>query len=167
MTQIDFYTHAEDKLRTACILAGKAMASDLRVLMLAADAAMAARVDQLLWSYPATAFIPHCRSGDALADATPVVIDHVTDHRVDPAASAAHDDLLVNLCSDCPSIFSRFRRVIEIVGLDEDDRQLARERFRFYRDRGYEIRSHDIGKMSGKIAGDMSGQGNGAVRHEE
>ncbi len=145
MTQIDFYTHAEDKLQTACILAGKAMASDLRVLMLTADAGMAARVDQLLWNYPAIAFIPHCRFGDPLVDATPVVIDHCANHHADQA-SVPHDDLLVNLCSDCPSIFSRFRRVIEIVGLDDDDRQLARERFRFYRDRGYEIRSHDIGK---------------------
>ncbi len=162
MTQIDFYTHAEDKLQTACILAGKAMASDLRVLMLTADAGMAARVDQLLWNYPATAFIPHCRSGDPLVDVTPIVIDHPVNHPADQVATGVpHDDLLVNLCSDCPSIFSRFRRVIEIVGLDDDDRQLARERFRYYRDRGYEIRSHDIGK-SGK-----NGGGSSAVRHEQ
>ncbi|MBC7945186.1 MAG: DNA polymerase III subunit chi [Burkholderiales bacterium] len=163
MTQIDFYTHAEDKLQTACILAGKAMASDLRVLMLAADAGMAARVDQLLWNYPATAFIPHCRPGDPLVGVTPVIVDYRVDHGVDQLAlSVPHDDLLVNLCSDCPSIFSRFRRVIEIVGLDDDDRQLARERFRYYRDRGYEIRSHDIGKSGGK-----NGSGGSAIRHEQ
>ncbi|MBA2350339.1 MAG: DNA polymerase III subunit chi [Pseudomonadota bacterium] len=162
MTQIDFYTHAEDKLQTACTLAGKAMAIDLRVLMLTADTAMAARIDQLLWNYPATAFIPHCRFGDPLADVTPVIIDHRADQMM---ANGPHDDLLVNLCSDCPPIFSRFQRVIEIVGMDDDDRQLARERFRFYRDRGYEIRTHDIGKMSGKGSGGDGG--NGAVRHEE
>jgi len=45
-----------------------------------------------------------------------------------------------------PSYFSRFRRVVEIVTRDSDDRALARDRFRFYRDRGYEITTHDLGK---------------------
>jgi DNA polymerase-3 subunit chi len=36
--------------------------------------------------------------------------------------------------------------LIEIVSLDEQDRADARERFRFYRDRGYEIRTHDLSK---------------------
>ena len=34
--------------------------------------------------------------------------------------------------------------LIEIVSLDEEDRAQARDRFRFYRDRGYEIRTHDL-----------------------
>jgi DNA polymerase-3 subunit chi len=36
--------------------------------------------------------------------------------------------------------------VIEIVSTDGADRELARERYRFYRDRGYEIRNHDMSK---------------------
>ena len=53
------------------------------------------------------------------------------------------DDGLVNLQSQYPPFFSRFRRLIEIVGLDEADRSAARERYRFYRDRGYEIKLLD------------------------
>lgn len=143
MTRIDFYTHVENKLQTACILAGKAMAANLRVMMLTDDDHASVIVDQLLWNYPAIAFVPHCRADDALAAVTPVIVDHRVD-QCDPALP--HDDLLVNLRTDCSPIFSQFQRVIEIVGLDDDDRKLARERFRFYRDRGYEIRSVDIGK---------------------
>jgi len=44
-----------------------------------------------------------------------------------------------------PSMFSRFQRLVEIVGTDADDREDARARFRFYRDRGYEIRTHQLG----------------------
>jgi len=29
--------------------------------------------------------------------------------------------------------------------VDEGDRELARTRFRFYRERGYDIRTHDLG----------------------
>jgi DNA polymerase-3 subunit chi len=52
----------------------------------------------------------------------------------------------VNLHPESPPSFSRFERLIEIVGTDDDDRQQARGRFRFYRDRGYEIHHHDLAK---------------------
>jgi len=56
--------------------------------------------------------------------------------------------VLLNLRPEWPPFFSRFQRLIEIVSLDEQDRADARERFRFYRDRGYEIRTHDLSKNS-------------------
>jgi DNA polymerase-3 subunit chi len=70
---------------------------------------------------------------------TPILLDHSADPVV-------HEDVLVNLCNDCPPVFSRYERLIEIVGRDEADRELARARFRFYRERGYEIRTHDLSK---------------------
>ena len=51
--------------------------------------------------------------------------------------------------SSTHSFFSRFQRLIEIVSADDaDDKQQARERFRYYRDRGYEIRTHDLARSS-------------------
>ena len=41
------------------------------------------------------------------------------------------------------------QRLIEIVSLDEEDRRRARERYKFYRDRGYEIRTHDLSTSEG------------------
>jgi len=55
-----------------------------------------------------------------------------------------HDDILINLTPSHPVFFSRFRGLIELVGMDDADRSAARARFRFYRDRGYEIKSHDV-----------------------
>ncbi len=138
MTKIDFYTGSEDKLRTACQLSHKAMQGNLRVLLHAPDADIAA-LDDLLWHYPATAFIPHCRSGDANADEVTVVL--CQDMQAPP-----HGDLLISLHSACLPFFSRFERVIEIVGLDDEDVKLGRERFGFYRDRGYELRHFDLRK---------------------
>ena len=60
------------------------------------------------------------------------------------AEPVVHEQVLVNLCPESPPVFSRFERLIEIVGLDEAERDLARTRFRFYRDRGYDIRTHDL-----------------------
>ena len=137
MTQIDFYIHVEDKARTACRLAAKAFAQELRMTVLCPDAATAARLDRMLWTYSSTGFVPHCLAHDPLAPVTPIVVDG---EGVEPD----HDQLLLNLRTEWPPLFSRFQRLIEIVSLDDEDRRLARERYRFYRDRGYEIRSHNL-----------------------
>lgn len=141
MTQIDFYTHAADKYHTACVLCAKAVERGLRVMVYTPDAATTEKMNKLLWSTPAVGFIPHCRASDSLAPVTPVIIDHNTD-------MPAHDDILLNLHTEQPLFFSRFHRLIEIVSTEENDRNAARERFRFYRDRGYEIHSHDIGNKA-------------------
>jgi DNA polymerase-3 subunit chi len=137
MTQIDFYIHADDKARTACRLAAKAFAQDLRLTVLCPDAEAAARLDRLLWTFSATGFVPHCLADDALEPMTAVILDGA-------GAEPGHDQVLLNLRPERPPFFSRFQRLIEIVTRDEEDRRLARERYRFYRDRGYEIRSHDL-----------------------
>lgn len=141
MTQIDFYTHSADKYHTACILCAKAVGRGLRVVVYTPDAATTDKMDRLLWSTPATGFIPHCHASDKLAPVTPVIVDH-------HAEALDHDDILLNLHPGQPLFFSRFHRLIEIVGTDEGDRAMARDRFRFYRDRGYEIQIHDIGNKT-------------------
>jgi DNA polymerase-3 subunit chi len=143
MTQIDFYTRVEDKLRTACRLAGKAFVRGHRVTVLCADAEAARRFDRLLWATPAIGFVPHCAPDDPLAPVTPVIVDW----RGEPLLN---DDVLLNLRPDWPPCFSRFQRLIEVVSLDEQDRAQARNRYRFYRDRGYEICTHDLGATRGE-----------------
>jgi DNA polymerase-3 subunit chi len=56
------------------------------------------------------------------------------------------DDFMVNLKPDIPSSFSRYLRLIEIVSNDEEDKKQARDRLKFYRDRGYEIKLIDATK---------------------
>jgi DNA polymerase-3 subunit chi len=86
------------------------------------------------------AFVPHCGASHPLAARTPVVIDHEGLFDTQPP----HDEVLLNLRDEWPPAFSRFQRLIEIVSTDDADRASARARFKFYRDRGYDIRSHDL-----------------------
>ena len=137
MTQIDFYTNVLDKLGTACRIVVKGYGLRHRIVVFCADAEIAQRMDRLLWTSPATGFVPHCSPADALAAVTPVIVDH-------RGGEPVHDQVLVNLRDELPSFFGRFERLIEIVSVDEEDRKNARERFRFYRDRGYDIRTHDL-----------------------
>ncbi|MBI5431188.1 MAG: DNA polymerase III subunit chi [Nitrosomonadales bacterium] len=137
MTKVDFYTGSKDKLRTACQLSHKAMQNGVRTVISAPDAATGDALDKLLWHYPATAFIPHCRSNAAEAEQMPVVLNH-------GGEKFPHHDLLISLHSECLPFFSRFERVIEIVGTDAEDSRLGRERYKFYKDRGYELRHIDL-----------------------
>ena len=142
MTRIDFYFEADDKLQVACRLSAKAARQKLRVLIYAADEAQAQRIDNMLWTWQATGFLPHCMTRSPLAEHTPVLITH------DPE-DTPHDQVLLNLHHEWPPAFSRFQRLVEIVGRDDEDREAARGRFRFYRDRGYEIVNHDLSKDNG------------------
>lgn len=137
MTQIDFYTRVEDRLHTACRIAAKARACGLRVTLYCPDQEIASRLDRLLWSHPPTSFLPHCSRDHPLAPVTPIIIDAGLD-------APLHDELLINLHDEWPAVFSRFQRLAEIVSTGDSDREQARRRYKFYRDRGYDIRTHDL-----------------------
>ena len=139
MTKVDFYTGSTDKLRTACLLSHKAMQNSLRVLLHTPGESTTHALDKLLWHYPATAFIPHCLDHEAAAHEMPVVVGHQSE-------TFPHNELLISLHTTCLPFFSRFGRVIEIVSQDAEDARLGRERFSFYRDRGYEMRHFDLRK---------------------
>jgi DNA polymerase III subunit chi len=137
MTKVDFYTGSTDKLRTACQLSHKAMQNGMRTVISSPDSSTNDTLDKLLWHYPATAFIPHCRSNSEDAEQMPVILDQGSDR-------FPHHDLLISLHDECVPFFSRFERVIEIISNDAEDSRLGRERFKFYRDRGYELRHFDL-----------------------
>ncbi|MBY0270581.1 MAG: DNA polymerase III subunit chi [Burkholderiales bacterium] len=141
MTQIDFYTQAGDRLHTACRLTAKARSHGLRVTLYCPDHDTASRLDRLLWTVPATGFLPHCAPDDKLAAVTPVLIDSSGETHL-------HDEMLINLHSEWPAFFSRYQRLAEIVTRDDADRVQARSRYKFYRDRGYTIRTHDLSGAS-------------------
>lgn len=145
MTSIDFYFNADDRLGVACRLSAKALQRKQRVLIYAPQAELAQRIDRLLWTAQATSFIPHCHAHDPLAAATPVLI---ASGDAPPAGAAVACDVLLNLSADTPPFFERHERVLEIVAQDEEQVRAGRARFRFYRERGYEIRNHDLAKAA-------------------
>lgn len=138
MTRIDFYTDAPDKAAIACRIAAKAFQQKKRVLIYSPQTEVLGRIDKMLWLNPPIGFVPHARAHEPIAAETPVILCSSLD---DPP----HDEVLVNLADDRPATFSRFERVIEIVTTDAEDKRLARERYRFYRDRGYALDTHKLG----------------------
>ncbi len=142
MTSIDFYFNAEDRLQVTCRLAAKAVSQGKRMLIYAPDAELAARIDKMLWTWPAIGFVPHVAEHDPLAAETPVLIGSGEE-------AAPGVEVLLNLAHDCPPHFERFERLLELVGAGDEEKKAGRERYRFYRDRGYPIANHDLAHPNG------------------
>jgi len=137
LTQVFFYHGAADKIAAACALLGGAYAKKKPMLVFAPDSAIASSLDRMLWTHSALSFVPHCRADSPLAAETPILI-------TDTLESIPQDERLMNLSSATPPGFSRFQSLIEVVGQDEEERSAARERVKFYKDRGYEVRYFDL-----------------------
>ena len=137
MTQIFFYHNVADRIAAMAALIGKAFAQKKALLVFASDGEIASTLDRYLWMHPPTGFIPHVRANSPLAAETPIVI-------TDDVESSPQNERLFNLSAEIPSGFSRFTSVIEVVGRNEDERLAGRERAKFYKDRGYEIKFIDL-----------------------
>src|SRR5580765_4120347 len=109
MTRIDFYSNAEPKLQVACQLVAKALKQQSRVVVYAPDENTARAFDKLLWTYQAIGFVPHCMAHHALSSETPVVIAREDIELV-------RYQVIFNLHMDSPPSFSRFERLVELVG---------------------------------------------------
>lgn len=145
MTRIDFYILASNKPeaaeRTACRLAEKACGLKHAIYIHTAGRQQTLQLDKLLWTFRDGSFVPHQTHGQDELNDSPVIIGHETSP---DAELASHHQLLINLDQTVPPFFSRFERVAEIVGADEQQRKAARERFKFYRERGYELQTHEL-----------------------
>lgn len=142
MTEIAFHFGAPNKLEYVGRLLRKAVAKGARLTVLAAPSQVQ-YLDASLWATAPTDFLVHGvdDGGDAPLRC-PVIL-----------ASRVHEGLrthsvLVNLTSDVPEAFTLFDRVIEVVSMDDEDRALARGRWKHYVQQGYDIQRHDL-KLKG------------------
>jgi DNA polymerase-3 subunit chi len=142
VTTIDFYFNAPDPLQIACRLAAKAMTEGKRMLIYAPDPEVSAKLDKLMWTWPAVGFVPHVAADDPLAPDTPVLISRGDD-------TPAQCPVLLNLSNQSPPHFASFERLLEIVGIEDADKQAGRERYKLYKSRGYAIANHDLAPSDG------------------
>ena len=144
MTRVDFYILDSDdpvlRMRFACRLAEKAWRMGNRIHIHASDRMTAETLDNLLWETRPEAFIPHALT--PATKGTPIHIGYGENGYGKDGGQ--HHDLLINLCEDIPLFFSRFDRVSEIVTQIPEQLATSRERFKFYRERGYPLESHKI-----------------------
>jgi DNA polymerase-3 subunit chi len=137
LTQVFFYHGAADRILAAAGLIAKACIQKKALLVYAPDPAVASALDRALWVHNPTSFLPHVATESSLASETHILITGNLD-------VLPQDERLMNLSEEVPPGFSRFTSLIEVVSEAPAIRQPARERFKFYKDRGYEIQTLDL-----------------------
>jgi DNA polymerase III subunit chi len=142
MPEVGFHSGVSDKLAYTCRLLRKAYRQRARVVV-TGDAEQLTRLDQALWLFEPHEFVPHARlrrsekAAPRLAR-TPIWL-------IESGTEPPHRDVLVNLGPELPDGLDAYRRVIEIVSLDEADRRAGKQRWRAYESRGIAITHHPQG----------------------
>jgi len=153
MARIDFHSNVSDKLEYACRLTRKiwsatAVGEPVRNIVMVGEKADLKKLDEILWTFSATDFLPHCFIEDELAIDTPILL---TDNFLSSALpQLPHADVLIHLGmrmpADVPAMLARFPRVVEVVTTNETERLAGRERYKAYRDLGHELHNFDQAK---------------------
>lgn len=137
MTRVEFYFNVQDKLAKVSELCEKAVAKGRQLTVLTHDTKVSEQLQHQLWHFSPASFLPSALPQDDTAHVSPIILDASGELLI-------QDDILINLKTEHPPFFSRFRYLVELVGSDEADKVAARSRYKFYRDRGYQIKSTDV-----------------------
>ena len=139
MTRVGFYVVQTNdqgrRLHVAARLADKAFAQGHRIFINACDKNQAQELDQLLWSFRPSSFLPHGLEGEEHSEN--IAIGWGQEPK-------SHNDLLINLNHEIPTFFSRFNRVAEVVTQDPTSLAALRKSWSFYKERGYQLEKHDL-----------------------
>lgn len=147
MTSIDFYlTQCETNeglLEFACRLAEKAYRKKHSIYLHTQDDNATQALDELLWTFRQGSFLPHqtAVAGDEDTAKSPSTPQIALGHS---GNIGKHNDVLVNLSNNTPEFFSRFNRLAEIVPATDAAVEKSRERYRFYKSRGYPLKVHKL-----------------------
>lgn len=133
MTYIDFYFNVEDKLNKIHEILEREIFRKRKIFISVNDLNSAEALSNFLYTYSPSSFLPHVIGQQEERASIHIDWDH----------KSVTDDFMINLTSEISPSFSRYLRLIEIVSQNEEDKKTARDRLKFYRDRGYEIQLID------------------------
>jgi len=150
MARIDFHSNVSDKLEYACRLTRKIWSATpegepVRNIVMVGEKADLQKLNELLWSFSNTDFLPHCFIDDEAAAETPIVL--TDDFASSALNNVPHADVMIHLGmrmpADVPALVARFPRIVEVVTVNETERLAGRERFKAYRELGHELHNFD------------------------
>ncbi len=101
------------------------------------------QINQALWTYDEAEFLPHATYADPewVQSRSPLLL-------TPELGDVAGRSVLINMQPDLPDDLDRFERVLELVTLQDDDRQAARQRWKHYTQAGYSIEQYDVAKVA-------------------
>ena len=147
LTRIDFYYDVKDILSFASRIVRKlhyekVISVKHPLVIRCKDQSHCEEVSYSIHNFSKKDFLPCAEFSYKNADLFPIILSTVSE------IPLWADDIIVllNLDTKIEMTFSSYCRVIEIVDQTELNRQKGRERYKYYKERGYEIFDHKVNK---------------------
>ncbi len=138
--RIDFYKlNSQNRTRVnrfCCQLADKVVKTGKPVFVRTGNEAESRLLDDIMWIFSDSSFLPHAIQGCAEDTDAPVIIGHST--------SASTGYLLINLSDEIPEDALNYERVAEIISDTPDNLQAGRARYSAYKRNAYPLHYHEI-----------------------
>ncbi|MGE8685394.1 MAG: DNA polymerase III subunit chi [Acinetobacter sp.] len=135
MAKVSFYLFEkspERQVESACRLCRKILRQPERIWLYCADAALQQQLDERLWSFDATGFIPH---GIDQNDATVCISAQLPEQS---------DWIVFNFNQAALDQYANFRHIIEIIENNEAAKIIGREKYKQYRRLGIQPQTHKL-----------------------
>jgi DNA polymerase-3 subunit chi len=139
--RIDFYVLQNQspggRFKLACRIIEKAYRLGHRVYVKTGNSDDAGVLNDLLWTFSQSSFVPHQLSAESDPSESPIVIG-------EQSPTVEGTDVVVSVSDDPIFNFTAYPRIVEIVGYEDDEKASGRNRFRYYREHGVEPSAHQI-----------------------
>ncbi len=147
MAEVSFYildqAALNSRLLYTCRIIEKAYRLGRKVYIHANDKEQAHELDEILWNFKPEAFVPHNLSYEETTKLPPVQIGF-NENNSSFQPDNYYQDVFVNLADTTPDFASRFTRIAEILCQHDNILSTGRERWKQYKQLGYEIKTYDI-----------------------
>lgn len=128
--------NATAHLFQACLHASACYRNNQRVYMHTENQESAHVIDEMLWGFEPDSFVPHNLVGEGPKQGAPVEIGF--------QRPLSRRPFLINLASKIPNFAGNYSHIIDFVPAETRLKQQARERFKQYRQAGFDIDTQTI-----------------------
>ena len=136
MTNIKFFFNVENKIDLICSMLPERLNKKRNSLVYCSNNIQLNLLSDQLWGNRLHSFFPHEKNNH----------QHFNKITLSNKNIEWMDDTIINISSQMIDGFNRYLNLFEIVSNDEKDKKLARIRFQYFKDRGYNIQSIDLKK---------------------
>lgn len=138
--RVDFYKlNSQNRTsinRFCCQLADKVVNMGNPVFVRTKDEAETRLMDDLMWTFSDSSFVPHAIQGETEDTDAAVIIGH--------SAPASRAYLLINLGDELPENIQNYERIAEIINDAPDNIHSGRARYSAYKKNNYPLHYHEI-----------------------
>jgi len=136
LTNIKFFFNVENKIELICSLLPNRLKKKKNTLIYCENNNQLSLLSERLWENSSISFFPHEKN------------NHHYFNKITLSNKSVEwmDDTIINISCQMVNGFNRYLNLFEIVSTEEQDKKLARIRFQYLKDRGYNIQSIDAKK---------------------